>query len=104
MTTTGKGRKQRITPLTKETVAVLRTWLAERGSSSDEPLFPTSTGTPLTRKALARRIAKHAAFAAEALPVADDEDSHPARPAPHCRDAAAARGRRHHGDRAVART
>jgi integrase/recombinase XerD len=64
-TTTGKGRKQRITPLTKHTAAVLRVWLAERGSPPTEPLFPTSTGKPLTRKALARRIAKHATHAAE---------------------------------------
>lgn len=64
-TTTGKGRKQRITPLTKETAAVLRVWLAERGGSPAEPLFPTSTGKPLTRKALARRIAKHATHAAQ---------------------------------------
>jgi integrase/recombinase XerD len=64
-TTTGKGRKQRITPLTKQTAAVLRVWLAERGSPPSEPLFPTSTGKPLTRKALARRIGKHATRAAE---------------------------------------
>jgi integrase/recombinase XerD len=66
--TTGKGRKQRITPLTKETAAVLRVWLAERCGSPAEPLFPTSTGRPLTRKALARRIAKHATHAAERCP------------------------------------
>jgi hypothetical protein len=66
--TTGKGRKQRITPLTKETAAVLSVWLAERGSPPTEPLFPTSTGKPLTRKALARRIAKHATQAAERCP------------------------------------
>jgi site-specific recombinase XerD len=58
-TTTGKGRKQRITPLTKDTVAVLTVWRAERHGQPAEPLFPTSTGHPLTRKALARRIAKH---------------------------------------------
>ena len=40
-------------------------WLAERGSPPTEPLFPTSTGKPLTRKALARRIAKHATHGAE---------------------------------------
>ena len=67
-TTTGKGRKQRITPLTKETAAVVRVWLAERGGSPGEPLFPTSTGKPLTRKALARRIAKHAGHAAQRCP------------------------------------
>jgi Phage integrase family/Phage integrase, N-terminal SAM-like domain len=48
--------------------AVLRVWLAERGSPPDGPLFPTSTGNPLTRKALARRIAAHAAHAAERCP------------------------------------
>lgn len=40
-------------------------WLAERGGSPIEPLFPTSTGKPLTRKALARRIGKHATRAAQ---------------------------------------
>ena len=67
-TTTGKGRKQRITPLTKDTAALLRAWLGERGGSPAEPLFPTSTGKPLTRKALARRITKHATHAAEQCP------------------------------------
>jgi hypothetical protein len=67
--TTGKGRKQRITPLTKATTEVLREWLAERGGQPDEPLSPTSTGTPLTRNALARRIATHAACAAASCPT-----------------------------------
>ncbi len=66
--TTGKGRKQRITPLTKGTVALLRVWLDERRGQPPEPLFPTSTGKPLTRKALARRIARHATHAAQRCP------------------------------------
>ena len=44
----GKGRKQRITPLTKQTVAILRAWLAERAGHPDDPLFPTRTGRPLS--------------------------------------------------------
>jgi site-specific recombinase XerD len=44
----GKGRKQRSTPLTTETAAVLRTWLAERGGSPDDPAFPSPRGTSLT--------------------------------------------------------
>ena len=38
----GKGRKQRCTPLTAQTVAVLRGWLAERRGRPEDPLFPTS--------------------------------------------------------------
>jgi integrase/recombinase XerD len=61
----GKGRKQRITPLTTETVTTLRNWLDERGGEQSEPLFPTSTGRRPSRDALERRLAKHAAHAAE---------------------------------------
>jgi integrase/recombinase XerD len=43
----GKGRKQRITPLTEQTVAVLRAWLTERAGHPDEPLFPSRTGRAL---------------------------------------------------------
>lgn len=66
---TGKGRKQRITPLTSSTVRVLRVWLAERGGLPADPLFPTRRGTPLSRDALERRVAKHAATAATARPA-----------------------------------
>jgi integrase/recombinase XerD len=38
-TTTGKGRKQRITPLTKQTAAILHGWLAERGSPPPSRCF-----------------------------------------------------------------
>jgi len=65
----GKGRKDRITPLTKPTVAVLRTWLAERAGLPADPLFPTSRGLPLTRDAVARRLAKHATTAARDCPT-----------------------------------
>lgn len=64
----GKGRKQRITPLTAGMVAVLRVWLAERAGQASEPLFPTRTGRALSRDALERRLAKHATSAAQACP------------------------------------
>ncbi|MBA3809208.1 MAG: tyrosine-type recombinase/integrase [Solirubrobacterales bacterium] len=57
--TLGKGRKERIAPLTSQTVAVLRVWTRERGGQPADPLFPTRTGTPLTRDAVERRLAKH---------------------------------------------
>ena len=36
----GKGRKHRSTPLDKQTVAVLKAWLDERGGEPDDPLLP----------------------------------------------------------------
>ena len=60
----GKGRKERGTPLTRPTVAVLRTWLAERDGRPDEPLFPGRCGGRLSPDAVQRLVAKHATAAA----------------------------------------
>jgi integrase/recombinase XerD len=61
----GKGRKERRTPLVPTTVHVLRVWLAERDGAPNDPLFPTTTGKPLSRDAIERRIALHASTATE---------------------------------------
>ena len=47
-----KGRKARITPLTSQTVAVLRAWIAEQHADPADPLFPASHGGPLSRDAV----------------------------------------------------
>ena len=65
---TGKGRKQRITPLTTGTAAVLRAWMTERGGQPDQALFPARSGGRLSRDAVERRIARHTAAAAAACP------------------------------------
>jgi len=64
----GKGRKQRITPLTAVTVAVLRVWLTERNGQPVDPLFPTSRGRRLSRDGLERRLTKHLEAAARRSP------------------------------------
>lgn len=64
----GKGRKERSAPLTAETVAALRTWLAERQGNDHEPLFPSRRGAPLTPKAIAWLLDKHTTTAADARP------------------------------------
>ncbi len=69
VTTSGKGRKHRATPLTKQTVAVLRTWLQERDGQPDRPLFPTSRGTALSRDAIALLLTKHTATATGNCPT-----------------------------------
>ena len=43
----GKGRKQRATPLRRETLQVLEPWLKERGGADSDPLFPTHRGGKL---------------------------------------------------------
>jgi site-specific recombinase XerD len=65
----GKGRKQRITPLTSATVSLLRAWLAERAGIPGDPVFPTCRGLQLSRDALERRITKHARTAATSCPT-----------------------------------
>jgi integrase/recombinase XerD len=65
----GKGRKQRITPLTTATATVVAAWLTERAGLPADPLFVTRRGTALSRDALERRVAKHAATAALSCPT-----------------------------------
>ena len=72
----GKGRKDRATPLTRQTITVLRAWLAERGGGPGDPLFPARAGRRLSRDAVERLVAKHAA-AAPRLPSSRQE-RHPA--------------------------
>ncbi len=57
--TLGKGRKERVAPLTSQTAAVLRVWMRERQGQPADPLFPTRASRPLTRDAVERRLAKH---------------------------------------------
>jgi len=55
----GKGRKRRATPLTGETEALLRQWLAERAGAPEDPLFPTRQGTALSRYTVGLLISKY---------------------------------------------
>lgn len=64
----GKGRKDRCTPLTSQTVSVLRSWLAERDGHGTDPLFPTRRGGPLSRDAVERLLAKHTTTAVKHCP------------------------------------
>jgi len=65
----GKGRKERVAPLTSQTVAVLKVWTRERAGLPADPLFPTRTGRPLTRDAIERRLAKHVSSAEPRCPA-----------------------------------
>jgi integrase/recombinase XerD len=65
----GKGRKNRITPLTPGTVTTLRAWLAERAGTPDDPLFTTIRGGPMSRDALQQRLTLYATAARRTCPT-----------------------------------
>ncbi len=69
----GKGRKERCTPLTKQTVAVMKTWLEERGGSDDDVVFPNVRGTQLSPDGVQYILAKHVATARKTCPSLKDK-------------------------------
>jgi len=66
--TIGKGRKERRTPLVASTKAIMHAWLSECGGAASDPLFPTITGSPLSRDAIERRLTHHVAVARAGCP------------------------------------
>ncbi len=64
----GKGRKERCTPLRRDTITLLERWLRERRGSPDDPLFPTLRGDRLSRDALEHLVRKHALAATTSCP------------------------------------
>jgi integrase/recombinase XerD len=55
----GKGRKERATPLTRQTVDVLHGWMRERAGADNEPVFSTRQGHALSVDAIQWLLAKH---------------------------------------------
>ena len=64
----GKGRKERCTPLTKQTVTVLKTWMQESAPRADDWLFSTTRGGRLSSDAVQDLLDKHRSAAARACP------------------------------------
>ena len=64
----GKGRKERCTPLRKETVSVLRNWLREQPANPVGPLLPNARGGALSRDGVQYVLAKHVAIARQQCP------------------------------------
>lgn len=64
----GKGRKERCTPLSKNTRAVLAAWLREPPLVAGQPLFPNARGGRLSAHGVHYLLAKHVAAASDACP------------------------------------
>ena len=62
----GKGRKERCTPLSKNTRAVLAAWVKEPQKLPDQPLFPNASGRRLSAHGVQYLLAKHVASATTA--------------------------------------
>jgi len=65
----GKGRKERCTPLTRQTAAVIRAWIAQTRATGTDLLFPTPRGTTLSRDAVEHLVSKYAQVAARRCPT-----------------------------------
>jgi len=57
---TGKGRKQRCTPLRREVAAAFDAWLRTQPGVPGDPVFRTARGGSLSRDAVERLVARHA--------------------------------------------
>jgi len=60
----GKGRRERVLPLWRETKAALRAWLAIRPAAQTSHLFLNRHGEPMSRDGFAHRLGVHVAEAA----------------------------------------
>jgi len=61
----GKGRKERCTPLTKQTRAVLKAWLQELPGADRQPVFPNARGGRLSSHGVQYILTKHAVAASK---------------------------------------
>ena len=64
----GKGRKQRVIPLWKNTATQLRAWLDKISPAPDAPVFPNRVGAPLTRSGVRDRLDRAVALAEPCCP------------------------------------
>lgn len=65
----GKGRRERVLPLWRETVTVLKDWLKVRNQLGDSELFLNANGRAMTRSGFEYILAKHVSHAAKQQPL-----------------------------------
>jgi integrase/recombinase XerD len=64
----GKGRRERVLPLWKETAAAVKAWLKVRSASAAPELFLNAQGQAMTRSGFEYILAKHVTTAIAAVP------------------------------------
>jgi site-specific recombinase XerD len=73
----GKGRKERLVPLWKQTSALLTQWLKRLSPEQDGPLFPNARGQPLSRSGIEDRLAVAVRIAAGSCPGLQGKSTSP---------------------------
>ncbi|MFN2310418.1 MAG: tyrosine-type recombinase/integrase, partial [Gammaproteobacteria bacterium] len=68
----GKGRRERVLPLWKETATAIRAWISIRPKTSAPELFLNGVGAPMTRSGFAYILRKHVERAAATQPSLRD--------------------------------
>jgi integrase/recombinase XerD len=64
----GKGRKERVIPLWKNTIKELRTWLERIDRRPESPVFPNRFGKPMSRSGIEDRLNRAVATALKSCP------------------------------------
>ncbi len=70
---TGKGRKERCTPLPRELAAALAAWREQRGATEEDLVFTNARGIALSRDGVAFIVRKHARAAKRSCPSLNDK-------------------------------
>ena len=65
---TGKGRKDRCTPLMKQMVVILKRWITENEVKQTDHLFPSVNAGPMSADAVQYLVRKYAALATKRCP------------------------------------
>jgi integrase/recombinase XerD len=73
----GKGRKERIVPLWKQTATALSQWMKRLGTQPSAPLFPNARGRSLSRSGVEDRLAVTIGKAAQVCPSLRDKSISP---------------------------
>lgn len=64
----GKGRKERVIPLWKNTATELRAWLSKINDAPNSPAFPNRAGAPMSRSGVRDRLDRAVALAERECP------------------------------------
>ncbi len=65
----GKGRKERATPLRKDCVRMLKSWMKEQSGDPNEPVFTSIRGGKLSRDAVENIVRKYVDLASKDCPT-----------------------------------